>query len=188
MRLAVVDLECSTLKADQGFLICAGFKPLGERGYVIGYEETGFKKGRYHVDKWLVRRVCEEMARYDGWITWNGLMFDLPYLDDRLLCCEEGTIPRRFARGLDMMWHARQGKSTFQSSRLDWVAKALRCPFEKTPLDIQVWKEAEAEVLANFTRGRSNTRYVVQHCLADLRVTEFVYEKLKHRIQSISKR
>lgn len=188
MNLAVVDLECSTLKADQGFLICAGFKPLEGKPYTIGYEHTGFVKGRYQIDRKLVAAVRDEMAKYDGWITWNGLMFDLPYMDDRLMCCDVGTMPRRFARGLDMMWHARMGKSTFQSSRLDWVAKMLKCPYRKTDLDLPVWKEAEAEVLANFTQGHDNYDYIVKHCLADLKVTEYVYNRLKHRIQSISKR
>lgn len=128
------------------------------------------------------------MEEYDGWITWNGLMFDLPYLDDRLMFCGERAIGKRFARGLDMMWHARMGKARMTSSRLDWVAKVMGCPYEKTGLNMNTWKEAEAEAFARFKQGHDNYDYIVDHCLHDLLVTEWVYEKLKHRVQTISKR
>ena len=192
MNLAVVDIETTSLKADQGFLLCAGVKPLGEETEVIAFDETGFGPNRYLIDRPLVRALRNRLADFDGWITWNGLLFDLPYIDDRLTICGEEPLPKRFARGLDVMWHAKIGKSTFQSARLDWVAKVLRCPFAKTDLDINQWKEAEAqaiaEALTHFKGGARSYDYIVDHCFADLDVTEWVYEKLKHRIQSISKR
>lgn len=188
MNFAIVDLECTSLKSDQGFLLCAGVKPLGKAGYVIGLGETGFEKGRLRIDKKLAIAVREDMERYDGWITWNGLLFDLPFLDDRLALCGEELLERRFARGLDMMWMARTGKARFSSSRLDWVAKAFGCPYKKTELDMNTWKEAEAEALAHFKNGRENFDYIVDHCKADLEVTEWIFQKLKNRVITISKR
>ncbi len=187
MKLAVVDLECTSLKSDQGFLLCGGIKPLGGKPYVIDLQTVGLTRGRLKIDKKLAVAIRDEMAKYDGWITWNGLMFDLPFLDDRLLFCDEDKPEKRFARGLDMMWHARMGKSRMTSSRLDWVAKVLGCPFQKTDLDLNLWKEAEAEAIRGFKTSDS-FKYIVKHCTADLEVTEWVYEKLKSRIQSVSKR
>lgn len=192
MKLAIVDIEATSLKADQGFILCAGIKPLGEKGTVITFQDAGFGPHRYNIDKRLIAVLRNKMNEFDGWITWNGLMYDLPYIDDRLTICGEEQLEKRFARGLDVMWHAKQGKSTFQSARLDWVAKVFKCPYQKTALDINEWKEAEAEAiteaLAHFTVGSSSYKYIVKHCLADLDVTEWVYEKLKHRIQSIGRR
>jgi uncharacterized protein YprB with RNaseH-like and TPR domain len=188
MELIVVDHECSTLKGDQGFLLCSGYKPLGKAPCVVTYHETGFGPGRLTIDKPLAAMVRDSMEAYDGWITWNGLLFDLPYLDDRLMLCGERPRQPRFARGLDMMWHSKMGKSTFQSARLDWVAKSMGCPFKKTDLSMPRWKEAEAEVLVRFAHGHENYDYIVTHCRQDLKVTEWVYNKLKHRIQNISKR
>ncbi len=188
MRLAVVDFECTSLKSDQGFLLCGGFKPLGKPGYVIDLATTGCAKDRLRIDKHLVVAIRNEMDKYDGWITWNGLLFDLPFLDDRLIFCEEKKREPRFARGLDVMWHAAMGKSRFTSRRLDWVAKVLGCPFKKTDLDLNRWKEAEAEAIRYFRKGKSSFKYIVDHCKADLEVTEWVYEKLKGRIQTISKK
>lgn len=188
MNLAVVDLECTSLKSDQGFLLCGGIKPLGREAEVYGLRDIGLGDARYTLDSRLVRCIIQRMNEFDGWITWNGLMFDLPWLDDRAVICGLDPPAKRFARGLDMMWHFRQGKSTFTSSRLDWVAKSLKCPVEKTSLNMNVWKDAEAESIRRFRDGHIAYDYIIDHCAADLGVTEFVYEKGKGRIQSVGRR
>ena len=189
MNLAVVDHECTELRADKAILLCSGMLPLGGKPKVWTYDDVGFEKGSaLRIDRRLCLKVRDEMEKFDGWITWNGLLFDLPFLDDRLTLCKEDPLERRFARGLDMMWHAAQGKSTFSSRRLDWVAKALGCPYRKTDLDLNVWREAQAEVLGRFRSGRKNYNTIVEHCRADLFVTQWVYERLKNRVVSISKR
>jgi len=188
MNLVILDLECTSLKSDQGFLLCAGFKPLGKKPYILDLRTTGVTRNRLQIDKKLAIAVRDEMEKYDGWIGWNTLLFDLPFIDDRLLFCGETKPEKRFARGLDVMWQARQGKSRMTSSRLDWVAKMLKCPYKKTDLDLNLWKEAEAEAIGGFKKGHASFNYIVTHCEMDLKVTEFVYERLKSRIQTISKR
>lgn len=188
MNFAVVDLECTSLKSDQGFLLCGGILPLGGKPYVLDLRKVGLTRSRLQIDKKLAIALRDEMEKYDGWVTWNGLLFDLPFLDDRLLFCNEDKVEKRFARGLDAMWHARMGKSRMTSSRLDWVAKALGCPFQKTDLDLNLWKEAEAEAIGGFRKGHVSFDYIVTHCEVDLKVTQWVYEKLKSRVQTISKR
>ena len=188
MKLCILDLECTSLKSDQGFLLCGGIKPLGEMEEVYGLRDVGLGDTRYNLDKRLVRKLILRMNEFDGWITWNGLMFDLPWLDDRAMICGVEPPGKRFARGLDMMWHARQGKSTLTSSRLDWVAKSLKCPVEKTALNMNTWKDAEAEAIRRFRDGSFSYQYILEHCAADLEVTEFVYNKLKSRIQAIGRR
>lgn len=186
MKLAVVDLETTSLRADAGFLLCGGVLPLGGKPTVVGLRDSGVGASRQVVDKRLVVCLRDLLEQFDGWVTWNGLLFDLPYLNDRLLLVGERPLEKRLARGLDMMYHARAGKSTFTSSRLDWVARALRCPYRKTDLDIAVWKEAEAEALRGFQHHAAYDKIVV-HNAWDLRVTEYVFHKLKTRIQTISK-
>lgn len=192
LNFAIVDLECTDLKSDKGFLLCAGIKPLGGKPYVLTYDDAGFGKTRRELDTKLVRLVKKEMEKYDGWITWNGLLFDLPWLDDRLLICGHPKLAPRFARGLDMMWHAARGKSMLSRRALNTVARALGCPFLKTPLDMQMWKDVEAdaivEALAGLDRGRKGYNKIVYHCKMDLKVTEWVYEKLKSRVGTISLR
>ena len=191
MNLAIVDLECTSLRSDQGFLLCAGIKPLGGKPTVIGLHQWLPQSRKFDplaIDAGLVVTVRDEMQKFDGWITWNGLMFDLPWLDDRLMLNGQNQLERRFARGLDMMWHARMGKSALSSSRLDSVARNLNLKVQKTALDLGVWKRAEAEARALFKCGRDNYDYILEHNLKDLEVTEAVYEHLKPRVVTISKR
>ena len=188
MQFAIVDIETTGLKSDKGYVLCAGIRPLGGPNKVIGLHTEGFGSSRYNRDAKVVKALREEMLKYDGWITWNGLLYDLPFINDRLTMNGQPLLEKRFARGLDMMWHAKIGKSTLTSARLDWVAKALKCPFAKTILDwIPTWQEAEEEAAHRFNQGREFYNEVVRHCDADLIVTEWVYDKLKPRVQGISK-
>ena len=186
MRFAVVDLESTSLRSDQGFLLCGGVRELGGPNRVIGLREAGFGKDRYVVDRKLAVALRDAIEEYDGLVTWNGIMFDVPLLNDRLTVAGETILSQKFH--IDVMYQARQGKSRLTSSRLDWVAKALKCPFGKTDLDINLWKEAEAEALAHFGNGKKSYTYILEHCLADLDVTAWVYEKLKSRVRTISRR
>lgn len=186
MNFAIVDLECTSLKSDQGFLLCGGIKPLGGKPRVIGLHDAGFENGRLRIDRKLALLLRKEIESFDGIITWNGIMFDIPFLNDRLTLSGEDPCEKRFH--LDIMYQARQGKSRLTSSRLDWVSKALGISDRKTDLDMSVWKEAEAEALAHFANGRKNYAYILEHNEKDLLVTESVYERLKNRIQNISKR
>lgn len=186
MRFAVFDIEATSLKSDQGFLLCVGVLPLGGKPKVIGLHSAGFENGRLNIDKKLALAVRDELESYDGLIGWNSIMFDVPFINDRLTLSGNDPLEKRFH--IDIMYMARMGKSAMTSSRLDWVSKMLRVSDRKTDLDLNTWKEAEAEALAHFANGRKNYEYIVEHCRKDLLVTEQVYERLKNRVQTISKR
>ena len=186
----MVDIECTDLRSDSEFIICCGIKELGKPGKIVGLADVERGPDRNRIDMHLITRVRDELEKFDGWITWNGLLFDIPFIDDRLLFCGQRPRATRFARGLDMMWHARQGKSRMSSSKLDNVAKALKCPYKKTMLEKHLWKDAEDEAIA-WRRGvklGKAYQYIAKHCLADLQVTEWVYQRLLPRVMTISKR
>lgn len=185
MRFAIVDLECTALKSDLGFLLCGGVKPLGESQRVIGLHSVGFGSSRLRLDHKLALAIRDEMERYDGWITWNGKMFDVPFLNDRLMFCGEDPVEKRFH--IDIMYYARMGQAAMTSSRLDWVAKAMGCPMRKTDLDMNTWSEAAAEAIRQFRAGKKKYDYIVTHNRADLDVTEWVYARLKNRVRNINK-
>lgn len=186
MRFAVVDIETTDLKGDKGFMLCCGIKPLGGKPRVIGLREYSRPVRRLNIDGGLVLAVRDALEGYDGFITWNGIMFDIPFLNDRLMLNGHDPLERRFH--IDVMYYARQGKSTFTSSRLDWVSKSLGVKSRKTPLEMNTWKMAEAEAITGFRGGQANYDQIVAHNVADLEVTEQVYERLKPRISQIVKR
>jgi len=201
LNLAVVDIECASLYSHTPIL-CVGIKPLGSEPYIMGLKDFPPVAGR-NIDKHLVCATLDELERYDGYVTWNGLMFDIPMLDDRATMAGRKIHETRFH--CDAMYLASWGKSRMQSRRLDWVAKQLGCPFVKTQLDINVWQDAIAESLlyanvggsldqldkelsSRFKVGHKNYDYIVEHCLEDLKVTEWVFGRLKNRMRSMIKR
>lgn len=195
MNFAVVDFETTSLKSDQGFLLCGAFYPLGGTPYVIGLREYALNEGaikpedKFKVDRRLALRLRDEIERYDGWITWNGIMYDIPYLDDRCLLSGrdgEDRDPHEKRWHIDIMYQARQGKSCMTSSRLKWVEDQLGLEHRKTDLELSIWKMAEAEALLG-TYG-DNYLYVVEHALMDVEVEREAYELLKNRVQSMCKR
>jgi uncharacterized protein YprB with RNaseH-like and TPR domain len=189
MRFAIFDIESTKLKSDQGFLLCAGFRDYASGAKKIlrlGDVRWGRAgRDRLLIDQHLAVAIRTELEAYDGIITWNGKMFDIPFLNDRLMFCGERRVRPLFH--LDPMYQARQGRAAMTSSRLDWVAKSLGCPMLKTPLIMNTWTLAEAEAIAHFRYGRSNFDSIIEHNDADLDVTAWVYDKLKNRIQTISK-
>lgn len=185
MRFAIVDLECSELHSDAGHLICGGIKELGKPPVIIGLADVKRNDDPTTIDEALALRLREELEKFDGWITWNGKLFDVPFLNDRLTLCGHDLLEKRFH--LDMMWFARMGQSRMKSSRLGWVAAQLGVKAKKTDLDIKTWKRASAEALRGFKGGKSNYQYIIDHNRADLYVTEGVYGRLKNRVQNIHK-
>ena len=186
MRFAIFDAECTSLKSDQGFLLCVGVLPLDGKPEIIGLHNAGFENGRLHIDKKLALAVREKLEGFDGLVGWNSALFDIPFINDRLTLSGLDPLEKRFH--VDIMYAARMGKSALTSSRLDWVSKVLGVAHRKTDLDLNTWKEAEAEALAHFANGRKNYNYIVEHCEKDLLVTREVYERLKNRVQTICKR
>lgn len=182
----MIDFECTSLKSDQGFLLCGGILPLGGRPKVLGLHTAGVSGSRRTIDRNLAVALRDEIETYDGVIGWNSIMFDVPFLNDRLTLAGEDPLEKRFH--IDIMYMARMGKSVLTSSRLDWVSKALGVAERKTDLDLATWKDAEAEALGRFKAGRKAYQYIVSHCEKDLLVTEQVYERLKNRVQQIVKR
>jgi uncharacterized protein YprB with RNaseH-like and TPR domain len=184
LDIAIVDFETTGLRSDKGMMLCAGIKPLKGKPIMLGIKDFPMPaRGSRKVDKNLVVKVRDELEKYDIWITWNGKMFDIPFLQDRLILNNQRLMEKRMH--IDVMYFARQGQSRFQSSKLDWVATELGVQDSKTKLDMGVWQEAYAEVLSRFSIGHENYDYIVDHCEKDLLVTEQVFERLKRRIKNI---
>ena len=182
MKIATWDLESTSLRSDQGFLLCCGIKELGKKGRIVGLRDNVIPKDRMQIDRNLVHTLKHELEEFDVWITWNGKMFDVPMLNGRLRI--NGLQPLQPRFHIDAMWMA--PKLGLTSRKLDWVARALGAPVEKTPLDLRTWKYAETEAIKGL-KDHACYDDIVHHCKMDLEVTEFVYEQLKPMIRTIQR-
>lgn len=187
MRLAIVDIETTGFHAESAHLLLARIKPLGGPSRLLGLHNIGFSEGD-RPDSKLSLAIREEMETYDGWITWNGLKFDLPFIDDCLMLNGHDPLERRFARGLDMMFHASWFKGTFERRSLEHVALSFGWKGLRAPLSETICKRAEVEALKRFKGGRRFYNAILKHNVGCIAMTQFCYGKLKPRIVTISKR
>lgn len=195
MNFCNIDIETTSLKSDRGYMLGCAFKPLGKAPYWIGLDDHLLYSGPIQpddverIDRYLALRVREEMEKYDGWITWNGIMFDVPFIDDRCLLSGrkgEDRDPHEKRWHIDVMYYTRQGKSCMTSSRLKWVEDVLGVKYRKTDLEFSKWKKAGQEMALG--KPGINYSYIKKHGIRDVRVLEEVYELLKNRVQQIAKR
>jgi uncharacterized protein YprB with RNaseH-like and TPR domain len=190
MRFAVVDIETTGFHAEECIILNARVKAPGAPAKVFGLHAQGFGRDEATLDEKVVLALRREMEAFDGWITWYGLMFDLPFIDDRLMLTGHSPLERRFARGLDMMYQTSWGKGTFKKRTLEHVAyslgygkKAFRFPLSET-----ICENAKKEALDHFRRGRTFYDMILHHNEGCMAMTEFCYERLKPRVVTISKR
>jgi len=188
VRFAVVDIETTLGNSHEGFIQLARVKPLGSKSAKLISLKTEGCGARKQIDLKVVGALREEMNKYDGWITWNGLGFDLPFIDDRLLIHGLPRLERRFARGLDAMWHAKMFKSMFQGASLENVSIGLGYAGDvRVPMNQSTFTRAKDEALEGFAKGSVHFDRLERHNAGCIRLTEFCYEKLKPRIQNISR-
>lgn len=168
-KIIAWDLETTNLNANFGYLLCGGWKVLGEKkAHVIDITQTkNFKKDCTN-DKELCKRLYDVLSEADMWITWFGCYFDVPYLNSRLLRHDLPPLPP--VPHLDG-WKVARYKLKLNSNRLQSVTSFLGLD-DKTPLDGPTWVRAMAG-------HRKSIRYVVEHCRQDCEVLEQVYQKLK---------
>ena len=74
------------------------------------------------------------------------------------------------------MYFTARGNLALHSNRLAVVADTLGCHFQKTALSGPIWIKAMAGDTASI-------EYIKAHCIRDVEVLEFVYEKLRSYVR-----
>ena len=186
LHWVVFDIEATNLSSDEGRIICCGFKPLGKKPYMIGLKDVGCDSDPILIDRKLAVAIRDELEKYDGCIGWNCLKYDLPFIGDRLLIAGERRRKPVFV--VDAMYYFKMFQSCLKSARLDWVSRVMNVASRKTPLEIDTWKRAEAEMFNGMKGDTPSYDRIVYHCKKDLEVTEQVFHKAKERIRSLQRR
>lgn len=168
-KIVLWDLETTNLNANFGYLLCFGWKILGEKktNAISITEFPQFKKDPTN-DRSLVKAAYSELANADAWVTWYGSRFDVPYLSSRLLYHKLPFLPP--VPHIDGWWIARK-HLRLNSNRLASVSSFLDIE-EKTPLDGPTWIRAAAG-------HEKSIKYVVEHCLQDVVVLEEAYLRIR---------
>jgi len=180
MRVAAVDLETTDLKAFMGTLLCGSFQPIDPGGpdptYTKALSFPLIDAFDPNPDRELAVRIRDEIEQYNLIVTWNGKMFDIPFLNARLLFHKERPVRPQFH--LDLMYYAGYSANRIGSKKLASVQQFLQITEQKTALDWEIWKRAgkgDPEALAE----------VVHHCEIDVRVLAEAYWRLLPYVRNL---
>ena len=168
---AFFDLETTNLKANFGRILCASVADMFGNVVTFRIDEAPWKRTRRRDDIALAVGLRDYLEQFDVLVGWYSKMFDIPYLNTRLLIGNERPL-RSDMMHFDPIWKAKAGSLALHSARLDAVAKTFRLSEQKTVLDPEIWQDAaDGEKYA--------MDYVVKHCEADTLVLRQAFHILK---------
>lgn len=165
MRTVTLDLECTSLKADVGRILCGSFLDFHTE------EITSFRidADRAYDDRTVCKEIRDHLSQYNLVVGWNILGFDLPYLQTRLAANNMNKIDRLFYTDLMYSFRGWHGLKP-RNSKLSTVAEFFKLPERKDALDVEVWTKAQAG------HERSLNR-LVKRCESDVRLTHQIWKK-----------
>jgi uncharacterized protein YprB with RNaseH-like and TPR domain len=181
MRVMFFDIEATGLIALMGRVLCASYCELGkEDAWTDRLDET--KKTSEIDDSSLVVKIRDTIEEADILCTWNGILFDVPFLNARLQLAGERPCQIGEKYGtyhLDLMYYATGQALRIGSKKLDNVAKFFKVTSQKTELDWDVWQLAA-------TGNREAMDTVVEHCEADVQVVRDLWPYLLPHVKKIT--
>ena len=180
MRIAAVDLETTDLKAFMGILLCGSFQSIDLTGkqkpVTLSLDLDKNDIFNPDPDKALAVALRDKIESYNMIVTWNGKLFDIPFLNSRLMFHGERPVHVQFH--LDLMYYMAGSSNRVGSRKLVSAQQFLRIPEQKTVLDWEVWKRA--------MRGDAVAmKEVVRHCEIDVRVLAQAYWRLLPSVANI---
>ena len=166
--IAFLDIEASNLKADFGTVVVVSIKPYKEKPVTFTA-----RPGR---DKQLLRDVATELAKYQVWVTFYGKMFDVPFINSRMLV--NGLPPLDKKHHVDMYWVIKCQTALSrrnQAHLLEW----LGTPEKKMSVSSNTWAELADKP--------ANLAVLAERCESDVTGLEAMYDKCKHLIREITR-
>lgn len=168
--LITFDIECLNLNADYGSMLCFSWKPYGKMEHSMAVPQPGD-------DKALAKNIKEVLESADCWLSFNGKMFDIKYINSRLLY--HGVKPVEKKHHLDLYL---QLKPKLRATRkgLGPLAGWLKLEEGKMGVSQAVWSEAPA-------KWKENRSIIIQRCESDVRVLEKMYNRTKDFIGEVTR-
>lgn len=165
------DLECSSLNADYGIILCAGFKTVGKgRAEILSISDYPSYSSRPWDDKQLCIDIAKRLNDADCWLTQFGTFYDVKFLNTRLVYHKLPPINPAHLH-IDL-WRTAKNRLKLRNNRLVTVQEFLELPTEKDSVLGPIWIKAVAG-------HKPSLQYVVNHCRKDVKVLEEAYLRLR---------
>lgn len=178
LRIAVTDIETTDLWAGMGRTLCANTLFFGPEESITRRADhfAAWRAGKRSDDRELVEAILRDLEKADIIFAYNGTGFDFPFLRTRALI--HGLPPVEPRKIVDPVMIARR-VFRFRSNRLDAVARAMECPFQKTEVDQGLWARAMLD-------GDSAAMdQIVEHCEIDVKVLAWVARRIAPYVRQI---
>lgn len=173
-RIVVWDLESSSLDAMSATVLTSTILPLGGKPIVHTNKRLGVDGLD---DRKLLCEIRDELNKADIVIGHYHLSFDFPLVQTRLLRYGEKLIEPKLV--IDTCRLSRK-KLKLPNNRLDTLGKFFNCKVSKTPLLWNDWREAA------INGNPKALKKIVEHNVADVKLTAEVFLKMKKLVKSIS--
>jgi DNA polymerase elongation subunit (family B) len=164
-----VDIEASNLKSDFGTVVVVSVKPYGQ-------PPVTFSAGPGR-DSRILREVRAELHKYQCWVTFYGKLFDIPFLQSRLLV--NGMPPLAKRHHIDLYWIVKSRtvlSRRNQAHLLNW----FETPEEKMSVSPNVWANMAVKT-------PEKLRILRERCESDVAGLEALYTRCKHLISEIQR-
>jgi hypothetical protein len=171
------DLETTNLKANFGRILCASVADMFGNVRTFRIDEAPYARPKRRDDIALAVALRDYLEQFDVIMGWYSKMFDVPFLNTRLLIGNERPL-RADIMHVDAIWKAKKGSMALHSARLDALAKTFRLDVQKTGLDPDIWNDAA-------DGDKEAMDYVVEHCEHDVLVLRKVFHVLKPLIKIV---
>lgn len=175
-RVILFDLEFFHLNwgADLGFVLCMGWKWLGEDKVHLE-SISKWHDGSWMDDGTLVDRCARILEQADMIVTYNGIKCDVPFLNTRLLINGKPLLAPIAHK--DIYYWVRF-KLKMSRNRLLDIQQATEATNNKTPVRLLQWLKAVVKT------DRKALAEIEEHCRQDVKVLEECYLKLRPAVQS----
>lgn len=167
-KILIFDIETTGFKADFGWLLAFGYKWHNEKKVYVP-SIADFPGKNVLDDSNLVKEAHRVMGSADIWVTYNGKLFDVPYMNVKFAEFGLPFLPN--IPHVDLYWTVKSNLGALSRKSLANVSYFLRTGSEKSPVEGRTWKAAMAG-------DRKALKYINQHCKADVLVLEETYERL----------
>lgn len=191
MRTAIFDLETFSLHANTGILLCAVIKEYGAHTKPVVIRADSFPAWRLQrsnpecvvratVDALLNHPFEDGSKGFDIFVAHNGQYFDKALLNTWALKYRL-PIALRFSRFIDPVMLLRRHCRLSRNSLAEAI-DFFGIPHKKTPLDWSHWTAAA------FDGNRESMDKIVEHCVADVKALEAVYNITKRLVKGIDEK
>ena len=172
------DIETTHLKANFGHILAASVVPLYGPCHIETFrlDDPMYQQSKPYDDSRLVEALAASMEEATCWLGWNNRLFDVPYINTRLVAA--GAPPMEKRLQIDLLYAARRPNLALHSARLEAVMDFFDLQSKKSKLDPTAWVRA-----ANLERDAMD--YVVRHNVADTKALREVFEYLKPFVRTI---